>query len=242
VKDHTTLLAILASIAVGVAQFGSSVFLAQYFQVARGHTPTAAGLLMLPMVFGSMLGSAGSGAFITRTGEWKRPLILGSTLLLGGLLLMGTMDHTTTIWALGGYMILVGLGTGMLMQNIVLVVQNTVDVSQVGVASGVVTFFRSMGGAVGVAVLGAVLATSVHERIAEGLAKLGVPAGSTAGGNLDLKHMPAPMVDLVRRSYADATGEIFLIAGLATVLTLITVALMPRTELRTTIEKVDTAD
>lgn len=242
VMERTTMLAILASIAVGVAQFGSSVFLAQYFQVARGHTPTAAGLLMLPMVIGSMIGSAGSGAFITRTGEWKRPVVLGSVVLLGGLLLMGSMDHGTPMWLLGIYMVLVGLGTGMLMQNIVLVVQNTVDVAEVGVASGVVTFFRSMGGAVGVAVLGALLAASVHDRIAAGLTRLGVPAGSGMGENLDLASLPEPVLHLVRTSYADATGEIFLISGIATVLTLVTVVLMPRTELRTTIEKVDAAD
>lgn len=239
VMERTTLLAILASIAVGIAQFGASVFLAQYFQVARGHTPTVAGLLMLPMIVGTMIGSAGSGAFITRTGEWKRPLMLGSVLLFAGLMLMGTMDHTTPMWLLGVHMVLVGLGTGMLMQNIVLVVQNTVDVTEVGVASGVVTFFRSMGGAVGVAVLGAVLAASVQDRIAAGLAAMGVPAGSGLGEDLDLLALPEPVRELVRTSYADATGTIFLIAGIATVLTLVTVALMPRTDLRTTIEKRD---
>lgn len=239
VMERTTLLAILASIAVGIAQFGSSVFLAQYFQIARGHSPTIAGLLMLPMIAGTMFGSAGSGAFITRTGEWKRPIMLGSVSLLVGLVLMGTLDHTTPMWLLGIFMVLVGLGTGMLMQNIVLVVQNTVDVRQVGVASGVVTFFRSMGGAVGVTVLGAVLAASVHERIAAGLVSMGIPAGSGAGEDLDLLALPEPVRELVRTSYADATGTIFLIAGVATVVTIISVALMPRSELRTTIEKTD---
>ena len=239
VAERTTMLAILASIAVGIAQFGSSVFLAQYFQVARGHTPTVAGLLMLPMILGSLVGSAGSGAFITRTGEWKRPMLIGSAILMLGLCLMGIVDHTTPMWELSAFMLLMGLGTGMLMQNIVLVVQNTVDVTDVGTASGVVTFFRSLGGAMGVAVLGAILATSVKEKIADGLAALGIPAGSSAGGDLDLKHLPEPVLHVVRTAYADATGQIFLVAGVLTAITIAAIALMPRTELRTTVEKKD---
>lgn len=239
VVERTTMLAILASVAVGIAQFGSSVFLAQYFQVARGHTPTIAGLLMLPMILGSLVGSAGSGAFITRTGEWKRPMLGGSVILMLGLLAMGLVDHTTPMWELSIFMLLMGLGTGMLMQNIVLVVQNTVDVSDVGTASGVVTFFRSLGGAMGVAVLGAILATSVHDKIAEGLAALGVPAGSSVAGNLDLASLPTPVLHVVRTAYADATGQIFFVAGCITLLTLAAIAFMPRTELRTTLDKHD---
>lgn len=239
VMEKTTRLAIVASIAVGVAQFGASVFLSQYFQVARGHTPTESGLLMLPMIMGSMVGSAGSGIFISRTGEWKRPLLLGASLLIGGLGLMGFIDHTTALWHLSAFMVLIGLGTGMLMQNIVLVVQNTVDVTEVGTASGVVTFYRSLGGAMGVAVLGAVLAATVKDKIASGLAGLGIPAGSGGGADLDLAHLPGPVLQVVRTAYADATGQIFLISAICTILTLAAVALMPRTELRSTVEKLD---
>ncbi len=240
VSERTTLLAVVASVAVGIAQFGTSVFLSQYFQVAQGYSPTAAGLLMLPMIFGTMVSSTVSGRLITKTGVWKRYLLIGTTTLIVGLALMGPIDHRTPVWHLSIFMVLMGLGTGSLMQNLVLVVQNTVDVHDIGAASGVVTFFRSLGGTVGIAVLGAVLATRVTEKIQLGLAAAGIEgSSSSSAGTLDLAGMPAPVVEIVRNAYADATGRIFLIAAAVTVVTLVAVWLMPETELRTTVAKAE---
>ncbi len=239
-RSRITQLSILGSLAVGVAQFGASVFLAQYFQVARDHTPTEAGLLMLPLIAGNMVGATGSGQYITRTGRWKGVMLLGSALLVAGLALMGTIDHLSPMWHLSIYMVLMGLGTGALMQNLVLVVQNTVDVTDVGAASGTVSFFRSLGGTVGVAALGAVLANRVAEKISAGLAGAGIPASGGGGaGTLDLDRLPPAVGAIVRTAYADATGRIFLIAGVIALLTFVAVALMPVTELRTTIRKIE---
>ncbi len=239
ISNRITMLSIVGSLAVGVAQFGASVFLAQYFQIARNHTPTQAGLLMLPLIAGNMIGATGSGQFITRTGRWKNIMLVGAGLLVAGLSLMGTIDHLTPMWHLSVYMVLVGLGTGALMQNLVLVVQNTVDVTDVGAASGTISFFRSLGGTIGVAALGAVLASSVSGKIAAGMAKAGIPAGGDGAGSLDLDKLPPAVATIVRTAYADATGRIFLIAGAIAVLTFIAVALMPVSELRTTIRKVE---
>lgn len=242
VVDRTTTLSILGSVAVGVSQFGASVFLSQYFQVARGHTPTEAGLLMLPLILGNMVGSTTSGQFITRTGRWKGVMVGGAVLLILGLSVMSTTDHATPLWVLSSYMVVMGLGTGGLMQNLVLVVQNTVDVTDVGAASGVVSFFRSLGGTIGVAVLGAVLASRVHDQILAGMARAGLPTSGSSGGDLgslDLRHLPPAVAEVIRTAYADATGRIFLYAGITAVVTLVAVALMPRAELRTTIRKVE---
>jgi MFS family permease len=238
VMERITTLSILGSIAVGVAQCGASVFLSQYVQVARDHTPTEAGLLMLPLIVGNMVGATGSGQYITRTGRWKGIMLAGAATLSLGLVLMGTIDHLSPLWHLSAYMVLMGLGTGALMQNLVLVVQNTVDVTDVGAASGAVSFFRSLGGTIGVAALGAVLAGNVADKIAAGLAKAGVPV--TGGGDaasLDLDKLPPAVATIVRTAYADATGRIFLYAGILAIVTLCAVWLMPRTELRTTIRK-----
>jgi EmrB/QacA subfamily drug resistance transporter len=238
VRTRITQLSILGSLAVGVAQFGASVFLSQYFQVARGHTPTEAGLLMLPLIAGNMIGATGSGQYITRTGRWKGIMLAGSATLVAGLSLMGTIDHTTPVWHLSAFMVLMGLGTGSLMQNLVLVVQNTVDVTDVGAASGTVSFFRSLGGTIGVAALGAVLASSVTDRISAGLGAAGASLGGSGDvSTLDLKALPPAVATVVRTAYADATGRIFLIAGIIAVITFVAVALMPVTELRTTIRK-----
>jgi EmrB/QacA subfamily drug resistance transporter len=239
VSTRITTLSIVGSLAVGVAQFGASVFLAQYFQIARNHTPTQAGLLMLPLIAGNMIGATGTGQYITRTGKWKGIMLVGSGLLIAGLCLMGTIDHLTPMWHLSAFMVLMGLGTGALLQNLVLVVQNTVDVTDVGAASGVVSFFRSLGGTIGVAALGAVLASRVADKIATGMAQAGIPVTGGGKSTLDLDRLPPAVAEIVRTAYADATGRIFLIAGLIAVITFIAVALMPVTELRTTIRKVE---
>ncbi|WP_082599274.1 MDR family MFS transporter [Nocardioides sp. Root151] len=242
--ERTTTLAVFASIAVGIAQFGTSVFLSQFFQVAQGFTPTEAGLLMLPLILGSMVGATVSGQLITRTGIWKPYLLTGTVMLIAGLMLMGLTDHTTPIWHLSIYMILMGLGQGSLMQNLVLVVQNTVDVRDIGAASGVVSFFRSLGGTIGIAVLGAILSTRVSDHIATGLRGEGlpVPDDTTGGGTLDLDALPEPILTIVRHAYGDSTGYIFVVAGFVTLVTLVAVWRMPHTELRTTVAKQDKDD
>ena len=236
VRERTTALAILASLSVGVAMFGSAVFLGQYFQVARGYSATEAGLLTIPMMFGSFLGSVGSGQLITRFGKWKRYLVVGALFLTAGLGLLGTIDHTSPYWYVGLGMLAMGIGMGMTMQNLVLAVQNTVDVSEVGAASATVTFFRSLGGAVGVSVLGAILATRVTDLITEHLRDLGPAAASGGSGSLlDVSSLPGPIQEIVRHAYGDATGRIFVIAAGAAVVSLLAVLFIREVPLRQTV-------
>jgi EmrB/QacA subfamily drug resistance transporter len=237
ISERTTALAIWASVAVGVAMFGSSTFLGQYFQVARGATPTEAGLLTLPMIAGNLIGSVVSGQMISRTGKWKRYLIAGTVLLIGGLGLAGTMDHTTELWQTGVFTAILGLGLGMLLQNLVLAVQNTVSASNIGTASASVAFFRSVGGAIGVSVLGAIMSNRVKELATQGLADAGIKAGpGSSGASLDLADMPAPIRDIMRAAYGDATAEIFLISGVIAVVALIAVLLIKEQPLRRTVD------
>jgi len=239
ISDRTTALAILGSIAVGIAMFGGSVFLGQYFQIAGGHTPTKAGLLSIPLMLGSFVGTVGSGRLITRTGKWKRFLVLGSSLLLLGLAMLGTVDHSTPEWRTMIFMAFMGVGMGMLLQNYVLAVQNTVDVTQVGSASAAVAFFRSLGGAVGVSVLGAILANQVKHDVSGKLAAIGVPSDGGSGSLLNLKDMPAPVVNIVQSAYGDATGFVFMIAAVISVVSLATALLIKEVPLRTTVRKQD---
>ena len=237
ISERTTALAILASVAVGIAMFGSTTFLGQYFQVARGATPTEAGLLTLPMIAGNLTGSVVSGLLISRTGKWKGYLIGGSILLIGGLGLAGTMDHTTELWQAGIFTAILGVGLGMLMQNLVLAVQNTVRASDIGTASASVAFFRSVGGAIGVAVLGAVLSNRVTQLATQGLAAVGIPVtGGSAGASMDLVDMPAPVREIMRAAYGDATAEVFLIAAGVAVVALISVLFIKERPLRRTVD------
>lgn len=237
IRDRTTALAILGSIAVGIAMFGGSVFLGQYFQIAGGHTPTKAGLLSIPLMLGSFVGTVGSGRLITRTGKWKRFLVMGSALLLLGLAMLGTVDHNTPESHTMVFMAVMGVGMGMLLQNYVLAVQNTVDVTQVGSASAAVAFFRSLGGTVGVSVLGAILASQVKHDVTGKLAAIGVPSDGGSGSLLNLKGMPAPVVNIVESAYGDATGFIFMIAAAVSAVSLVTALMIKEAPLRTTVRK-----
>ena len=140
----------IASIATGLAMFGSSVYLAQYMQLARGATPTQAGLMTIPMILGLLVSSTVIGGLITRTGVWKRWLVIGAVLLIAGTALLGTLHYDTSFWLVSLYMFLLGAGVGMTMQNLVLVVQNSVRREDMGAGSSLVAFFRSLGGAIGV--------------------------------------------------------------------------------------------
>jgi EmrB/QacA subfamily drug resistance transporter len=151
-KNRTFTLAVIASISVGVAMFGTSVYLAQYMQLARGASPTESGLLTLPMIAGLLLSSTIIGNIISRTGVWKPYMIGGSIALAIGLGLMGTIHYDTNYVLVSVYMLILGAGVGAVMQNLVLVVQNAVQPNELGASSAGVAFFRSLGGTVGVSV------------------------------------------------------------------------------------------
>jgi EmrB/QacA subfamily drug resistance transporter len=236
-SNRTSVLVIVASVAVGVSLFAGTTFLGQYFQLARGYSPTHAGLLTIPLMAALLVSSTGTGQIISRTGRWKRFLVAGAVFLVIGLVGLGSIDHGTPIWQIGISMALLGLGLGAMSQNLVLAVQNTVDMRDIGAVSATVAFFRTLGGAVGVSVLGAVLATQVQSSIAAGLSRLGGFAGSGGGttSTLDLKALPAPVLDIVRAAYGDATGHIFLIGACCAAVALVAVLFVREVPLRTTV-------
>ena len=232
-RNRTITLAVIASIAVGVGMFGASVFLGQYFQISRGASPTMSGLMTLPMIGGLLVSSTVVGRIITSTGRWKSWLVIGSVLLTAGFALMGTMRADTPYWHLAVFMALIGLGVGMSMQNLVLAVQNTVRPDELGAASSVVAFFRSLGGAIGVSALGAVLGHRVTGYMADGLSRLGVPASGSGGGALpDVHTLPGPIRTVVEAAYGHAAGDIFLAAAPFGLLALVAVILIREVPLR----------
>lgn len=240
VRERTTALAILGSLAVGMAMFGGAVFLGQYFQIGRGYTPTEAGLLTIPMMGGVLLSSIVVGRLITKSGRVKPYIVAGSIILVVGFALLGTIDHETSLVLLGAAMFTVGTGVGMTMQNLVLAVQNTVALKDIGAASSSVAFFRSLGGTIGVSVLGAVLARRVTERITHDLAAAGIPTSGGGGSStLNLDALPAPVVHIVRAAYGDATGHIFLISAAIAVVGILAALLLKPVTLRSSLDLPD---
>ncbi|MBY3554004.1 MDR family MFS transporter [Modestobacter lapidis] len=234
-RDRTTTLAIIASVAIGVAMFGSTVFLGQYLQISRGYSPTAAGLLTIPMVGGLLVSSTASGILISRYGRWKAYLVAGSVLVAAGFGLLSTLDHATDMVVLGVFLAVLGVGIGMTMQNLVLAVQNTVAAADLGAASSAVAFFRSLGGTIGVSVLGAALSSRVGVLIQEGIADVpGAPAAASGDvGLADLADAPPALRQLIMESYGDATGRIFLISALLSIITIAAILFIREVALRT---------
>ena len=227
--DRTVVMAVIASVAVGIALFGTTVFLTQYMQIARDKSPTESGLLTIPMVFGLFTASLVVGRVVTRTGRYKKWMMLGAVLLTAGLALMGTLDETTSLVELGAFMFVMGCGVGMLMQNLVLVVQNAVSQRDIGAGSSLIAFFRSLGGAIGVSVLGALLATHARTAIADGLRALGVDPSRLAGGGEtlpDVNTLPPRIAHLVEHAYGTGIGEVFLIAAPLGLVALLAIAFM----------------
>ncbi|WP_422739222.1 MDR family MFS transporter [Micromonospora sp. WMMD729] len=242
VREHTTALAILGSLAVGMAMFGGAVFLGQYFQIGRGYSPTEAGLLTIPMMAGVLGSSIVAGRLITRTGRIKPYIVIGSITLVVGFGLLGTIDHETSLVLVGIGMFIVGTGVGMTMQNLVLAVQNTVALKDIGAASSSVAFFRSLGGTIGVSVLGAVLARRVTDQITRDLTAAGIPtSGSGGDSNLNITALPDGVQHIVRAAYGDATGHIFLISAAIGVVGVIAALLLRPVTLRTSLDLPDAA-
>ncbi|MFF4177760.1 MFS transporter [Streptomyces sp. NPDC001750] len=218
-RNRTIALASLASLFVGIAMFAGTVFFSQYFQLARGKSPTMSGVMTIPMIGGLFISSTVSGWVITKTGRWKAWLVSGGFLVTAGLGLLGTIRYDTAYGYIAVYMAVMGLGIGMMMQNLVLATQNQVAPSDLGSASSVVTFFRSLGGAIGVSALGAVMANRVTHYVKDGLAALGPEGaamghGGTGGGGIpDLDKLPAPFRTVVESAYGHGVGDVFLYAA-----------------------------
>ncbi|MGG7466140.1 MDR family MFS transporter [Plantibacter sp. YIM 135347] len=244
-KNRTFTLAVVASISVGVAMFGTSVFLSQYMQLARGATPTESGLLTLPMIGGLLIASIVVGQMISRFGHWKPYLIVGSVLLTAGLFLMSTIHYDTNYVLVSVFMFILGAGVGMVMQNLVLVVQNDVLPTQLGTASSGIAFFRSLGGTIGVSVMGAVLATKVTNMLADRAADLQAaivalgPSGAAVAKQLQsgtipkVSSLPESVRVIIESVYGNAVAEIFLVAAPLAILTIIAVIFLPNRKLGT---------
>lgn len=233
-QDRTITLATIASTMVGVAMFGSTVYLSQYFQTARGMSPTHAGLMSIAMVGGLFVSSIVSGRIITTTGRWKRFLVGGMILVVIGLTLLGTIDEQTNLAVVGLFMAILGVGMGATMQNLVLAVQNNVPLSQMGAASALVAFFRSMGGSIGVSALGALLSAQVAAKVTSGLAAMGIATDSHESHSIpDLASLPEPVRAVFESAFGQSFGEIFLVAAPFALIALICVTMIKEVPLRT---------
>lgn len=221
--------------------FSTSVFLAQYFQLARGASPTESGLMTIPMIIGQMIASILIGQLISRFGAWKRWMVTGSVLMVVGVTLMSTLRYDTDFLWVSVFMIVLGAGMGMVMQNLTLVVQNDTPPEQLGAASSNVNFFRTVAGAIGVTVMGTILASQVTSHLTTSLEHF-VPGSAAeidalkelATGNLpNVAALPNAVRVLVESAYGTGIADAFLVAIPFAVLGLLAVIFLPNRALST---------
>ena len=171
-KNHTFSLTSVLGFIIGAGMFGAIVMLPLYLQVVKGNSATAAGLKLIPLMLGIVSMSIFSGKRITTTGKYKIFPIAGAGIMTFGLILMSTLNETTSFGVLSIYAILVGAGLGLSMQTIVIALQNSVDFQDMGIATSSNTFFRSLGGAFGTAIFGTIFSNRIAYYLQDNIASL----------------------------------------------------------------------
>jgi len=221
---------------VGFAMFGGIIFLPLYLQTVGGASAQNSGILILPLMAGMMTTSIASGRLITRTGRYKVFPVVGTATIAVGLYLLSTMGVGTSRLTSSAYMVVLGLGMGMIVQVMVLAVQNAVPHRDLGTATATESFVRSMGGAFGVAVYGAIL----NDRLAYHLARL-LPAGAGGAIGRDLtgspqaiRQLPPPVRDAVILALARSIHTVFLAAVPLAILAFLVTWILPERPLRET--------
>lgn len=238
-RNRTFTLSVVASLSTGVAMFGASVFLSQYMQLARGATPMQAGIMTIPMMAGLLVASTVIGNLVSRFGRWKGFVVSGAIAMIIGNVLLWQVHYDTPYWQLAIGMAILGAGVGMLMQNLVVVTQNTVPANRLGVATSAVTFFRSLGGTVGVSVMGTILGSVVASELKTSLAQLPPAAQAAAAEALGtgalpkIADLPEAVRPVVESAYGIGTGQVFLAAVPMAVITLLAVIFLPNIRLGT---------
>ena len=198
---------------IGIAMFGSMIYLPVYLQVVSEMSPTRSGLAMLPMIVGLFSTSLTAGQIMSRTGRYRFFPPTGAALIVMALLLLSRLDAESPYWFAGLSMYLFGAGLGLCLQVIVVVVQNAVDRSDIGVATSSIAFFRQMGGSFGTALFGAILTSRLSTHLADVL-----PGGASAAGQVDtndtdaIGQLPLAIRGLVQEAFSRSLDEMFLTA------------------------------
>ena len=242
-RSSTVSLSILASFFIAVAMFGAIIYIPVYAQGVLSVSATQSGAILIPLNVAMIVTSILMGVVITKTGNYKVILIVGSLMLLGGYVLLSMLTWQSNLWDLTLAMTIVGMGLGMCMQTYTLVVQNAVDRTELGVATAAVQFFRNVGSTIGIAVLGSIMSSAmvpkIQEHLPAGAKGMGGAMGADAGvgSALDpakLESLPGPIADAIHQGMGEAMHLVF-VSGVPFVVAALVLALfVKQLTLRTT--------
>ncbi|MCV7053180.1 MFS transporter [Mycobacterium heidelbergense] len=200
------------SFVVGFAMLGAMTFLPTYMQYVDGVSATTSGLRTLPMVVGMLITSTGSGTVVGHTGRYKVFPVAGTALMALAFLLMSRMDPSTSALLQSAYLIILGAGIGLSMQVLVLIVQNTSNFEDLGVATSGVTFFRTIGSSFGAAIFGSLFVNFLNGRLGPALAASGAPPAAVSSPGA-LHRQPHNVAAPIVAAYADSLTQVFLWAA-----------------------------
>ncbi len=219
---------------VGFALFGGVTYLPAFFQVVHGESPTISGLELLPLLVGLIICSTGSGIIISKTGRYRVFPIAGTALMTVGLLLLSRVGIGTSLVMVALDMFVLGVGLGCVMQVLVLIVQNAVPYSELGVATSSATFFRSIGGSFGVAIFGAIFSNVLVGNLVKHLGSARLPRGLSSSSVTPaiLDKLPQAVHHGISAAYAESIQTVFVIAAPIAGIAFLVSWLIPQVELR----------
>ena len=233
--SRTFTLVAAAGFVVGSAMFGSIVFLPVFFQLVTGASATEAGLLLTPLMGGFIVTSMASGRLITRTGRYRAHPIIGTALMAVALALMSTMDTATSRPQAAAFTAIMGVGLGLVMQNLVLIAQNDVPAADLGAATATIGFSRTLGGSIGTAVLGAVMTAGLLARIDDvRIDGVVLDPAAIQGSPATILALDPVVRDQVVDAFAGALSTVFLSAVPLALIACVLMMLLPEQPLRET--------
>jgi EmrB/QacA subfamily drug resistance transporter len=244
-RNRTFAVGSVGSIVLGAGMFGGILLLPQYLQIVHGSSPTVAGLQMIPLVAGIMAGAMGSGIAIGKTGKYKIFPLVGTAFIVISLVAMSfVVEADTSVWTLVPLMVLLGLGLGFNFQPVILAVQNAVSPQEMGVATSSVTFFRQMGGTIGVAAFLSILFTRLPTDIGNALSSAAatdprvaqaVQSGQLNGGDLSdtsfIQELPSYLAYPFKVGFSDSIDLVFLVAAGVVAIGFFVLLFLPQVEL-----------
>jgi EmrB/QacA subfamily drug resistance transporter len=212
---------------LGMSMFGVLSFLPLFGRTVLGESATGAGRILIPLMLAMMVGSAGGARLVLRTG-FRVIVTTGAALVVLGTVLLTRLDVDSTQLELSIYLVFLGFGMGLVFMATSLAAQNSVQMPQMGVATGLVNFTRQLGGAIGVALAASVMLTSLTSRLTEAFGDVGIDANTVLAPTNDARPLPPATQEVVREAFSGALNRTFWVAVAVAVLGLVMTVLMPR--------------
>ncbi|MGA1837215.1 MDR family MFS transporter [Herbiconiux sp. 11R-BC] len=238
-RDRNFLLTTGAGLIIGIAMFGALAYLPTYLQMVTGVNATDAGLLMIPLMAALLVTSIVSGQIVSRTGRYRVLPIIGTAVVGVALLLLSTMTPALPVWILCCFLAVMGIGLGMSMQILILIVQNSFPVSEVGTATASNNYFRQIGASLGTAIVGSLFVSKLTSLLAE---RMPASAGSVAGGSNSftpaaVNALPDAVRNIIVGAYNDALTPVFLYMVPLVLVAVVLLVFVKEKPLATTIER-----